>query len=97
MQLGKFYSSQLWIGIELKIKGLVPKETDYEIAFPTLHVDVPMLTYCKTMDDAKELFKKGNTQFKKSLEFFVLDGYVTEHSWIKKEISELYKHLITLE
>ena len=27
----------------------------------------------------------------------MLDGYVTEHSRIKREISELYKHLITLE
>jgi hypothetical protein len=50
-----------------------------------------------SMDDAKELFKKGNTQFKKAMEFFLLDGYVTEHSRIKKEISELYKHLITIE
>lgn len=68
------------IGIELKVQGLEPKETSYEAAFPTLTFEVPKLTYMRTMEDAKELFKKGNTQFKKSLEFFLLDGYVTEHA-----------------
>ena len=49
------------------------------------------------MDDAKLLFKLGNTQFKKALDHYVLDGCVTEHSRIKWEISELYKYLIMLE
>lgn len=49
------------------------------------------------MEDAKLLFRLGNTQFKKALEYFLLDGSVTEHSKIKKDISDLYKYLLMLE
>ena len=31
------------------------------------------------MEDAKTLFKLSNTQYKKAMEYYLLDGYVTEH------------------
>lgn len=49
------------------------------------------------IDDAKTLFKLANTQFKKALEYYVLDGYVTEHVQCQQGISQLYKHLTKLE
>ena len=33
----------------------------------------------KDIEDAKTLFRLSNTQFKRALDYFVLDGYVTEH------------------
>lgn len=37
------------------------------------------------------------TQYKKASNLFVLDGYVTEHVQIAKQMSELYKILGDLE
>lgn len=56
-----------------------------------------MITDVSDVEQAKFLFRLGNTQFKKALDFFVLDGYVTEHSRINKDISDLYKHVTLLE
>jgi hypothetical protein len=49
------------------------------------------------MEDAKTLFKLSNTQFKKAMEYYVLDGYVTEHVQAQQGISMLYKSLTKLE
>lgn len=49
------------------------------------------------MNDAKTLFRLANTQFKKALEYYVLDGFVTEHVQIKQGISMCYKMLIKIE
>lgn len=43
------------------------------------------------------MFRIANTQFKRSLEYFVLDGYVTEHIQMKQDVSKLYKLLSQLE
>jgi KIF-1 binding protein C terminal len=43
------------------------------VTFPT---NIPDL---KDIEDAKSLFRLANTQFKRALDYFVLDGYVTEH------------------
>ena len=48
--------------------------------FPELPVKFPLkIEDFKSIEDAKTLFRLANTQFKRSLEYFVLDGYVTEH------------------
>jgi hypothetical protein len=39
----------------------------------------PEIKQMTGMEDAKTLFKLANTQFKKALEYYVLDGFVTEH------------------
>jgi len=43
----------------------------------------PEIKDIKSMDDGKTLFKLANTQYKKSMDYYVLDGYVTEHVTIK--------------
>ena len=49
------------------------------------------------VEACKSLFRQANTQFKKALEVFVLDGYVTEHIDILFSQSRLYKSLTLLE
>ena len=49
------------------------------------------------MEQAKLLFRLSNTQFKKSLEHFVLDGYVTEHVQMRQDMSKLYRFLAMME
>jgi hypothetical protein len=44
------------------------------IEFPTLNLKWPVITDITDIEQAKFLFRLGNTQFKKSLDFFVLDG-----------------------
>ncbi len=60
-------------------------------------VQPPEVKVLQNMDDLKSAFRQANTQYKKSLEYFVLDGYVTEHIQIKEDISELYKALCKFE
>lgn len=43
------------------------------------------------------MFRQANTQFRKALEVFVLDGYVTEHIEVLFSQSRLYKALALLE
>lgn len=57
----------------------------------------PIITQVAGLDDAKTLFRLANTQFKRALEFYVLDGFVTENVLIKQGMSQLYRHLIQLE
>ena len=57
----------------------------------------PKITTMRGMDDAKTLFRLSNTQYKKALEYYVLDGYVSEHVQIQQGISMLYKHLAKIE
>lgn len=61
------------------------------IDFSELEMQWPDIKTMNGMDDAKTLFRLANTQFKKALEFYVLDGYVTENVQIHQGISILYK------
>ena len=51
----------------------------------------------QNLEDAKSIFRKGNTQLKRALQVFVMDGYVTDHIKITQTISQLYKYLILFE
>ena len=54
------------------------------VEFPELSVKFPLkVEDFKSIEDAKTLFRLANTQFKRSLDYFVLDGYVTEHVQMK--------------
>jgi hypothetical protein len=61
------------------------------VEFPELQLQWPVITDMQGLDDAKKLFRLANTQFKKALEHFVLDGFVTEHVQIQQGICGLYK------
>ena len=44
----------------------------------------PEIKSVKSEEDAKTLFRLANTQYKRALEYFVLDGFVTENVLIKQ-------------
>lgn len=46
----------------------------------------------KTFEQARDLFNAGMTHYKKALEYYELDGWVTEHCNTQMEISNLYRH-----
>ena len=104
-QIGKYYLQRLKYGVENYQKDLSIGEGGpiYDtvhkqfIDFPSLNLKWPEITDIKDIDQAKYLFRLGNTQFKKALEIFVLDGHVTNHAKIKKDVSDLYKYIIMLE
>jgi hypothetical protein len=88
MQLGRYYLERLAIGVHHYRAGTKPEDesTIYRqfVLFPeltTVHFPTPatlQLTFA-SVEDAKKLFRLANTQFKRSLEHFKLDGHVTEH------------------
>lgn len=67
------------------------------VEFPELAMNWPIISNVKSIDDAKTLFRLANTQFKRALEVYVLDGFVTENVVMKQSMSQLYRHLIQLE
>ena len=76
---------------------LVSKVSEKFIEFPELEMNWPEIKDMNSLDDAKTLFRLANTQFKKALEYYLLDGFVTEHVQIKQGISMCYKLLVKLE
>lgn len=57
----------------------------------------PQIKPIENLEDAKSLFRLANTQFKRALSYFVLDGFVTENVTINQAISQCYRHLTKLE
>ena len=57
----------------------------------------PQVVLPVDLEGCKSLFRQANTQFKKALEVFVLDGYVTEHIEVLFSQSRLYRSLALLE
>ena len=49
------------------------------------------------MDGVKSFFRMALTEYKKALSVYLLDGFVTEHVEINKQISHLYKKFGYLE
>lgn len=49
------------------------------ILFDEFKQAFPKVALPKDIEACKSLFRQANTQFKKALDVFVLDGYVTEH------------------
>jgi tetratricopeptide (TPR) repeat protein len=104
-QIGRYYLQRLKFGVDLHNKGVtIGKEgplfdTIHKqfIDLPTLNLKWPSVTDVTDIEQAKFLFRLANTQFKKALEFLVIDGYVTDHSRLKKDIADLYKYLILME
>lgn len=95
MQLGRAYKSLLELSVLVDSKGeSVPEQLNEQLLnLPMLSPEFRGLTFPTNIDSAKELFKTANNHFKVALEYFVIDGYVTEHIEMKKDISALYKGL----
>ena len=104
-QLGKYYLERLKLALLLKRKNV--KITDEEnlkkllnaqkFIIKNLDIKFPELKDVLTLEEAKSIFRLGNTQLKKALKVFVLDGFVTDHIKITQNISQLYKYLIFFE
>ena len=105
-QLGKYFLERLKLALLLMRKNTsISNENNLEdllnkkkfIIENLKDVKFPEIKDVQNLEDAKSLFRKGNTQLKRALEIFVMDGYVTDHIKIIQTISQLYKYLIFFE
>lgn len=90
MQIGRYYQKRLEVGVSMLLNGYelqLDKLAERFVEFPELDMKWPEIQQCKTIDDAKTLFRLANTQFKRALNRFILDGFVSEHVTIKQGIS----------
>lgn len=74
------------------------EEITPEILFPMMSIaEVPALLSIDDFETARAVFKESLTRLKKALEFYILDGYVTEHIDILEDQSSLYRELSFFE
>ena len=105
-QLGKYYLERLKLALLLARKNTsIANEKNLEELINKRHflinnltnIEFPKIKDIQNLEDAKSIFRKGNTQLKRALQIFVMDGYVTDHIKITQTISQLYKYLILFE
>ena len=104
-QLGKYYLERLKLALLLKRKEAKISEEEnlkkllnsQKFIIKNLDVKFPEIKDVTTLEEAKSIFRLGNTQLKKALKIFVMDGFVTDHIKISQTISSLYKYLIFFE
>lgn len=76
------------MGLYLQESRLMLEEINKKfVEFTTLSLNWPEVKDLNGLEDAKTLFRLANTQFKRALEFYILDGFVTEHVTTKQAIS----------
>lgn len=76
---------------------LVSHMNTQALKFEGVKIHFPQTKLYSTYEEVKILFKMAMTEYKKAMEVYPLDGYVTEHCNIVKEVSRLYKTLSSLE
>ena len=104
-QLGKYYLERLKFAVILHKENKKISEdenlkkilNEKKFIFENLNIAFPEIKDVNNLEEAKSLFRLGNTQFKKALKFFIMDGYVTDNILINQSISHLYKYLILFE
>ena len=104
-QLGKYYLERLKLALLLKRREVtISKEENLKkllnaqkFIIKNLDIKFPEIKDVTTLEEAKTIFRLGNTQLKKALKVFVMDGFVTDHIKITQTISQLYKYLIFFE
>jgi tetratricopeptide (TPR) repeat protein len=105
MHLGKYFlerlkfavrqtKEQIWINESEELYSIVNKRI---VTFQNMNILWPKIEDIKDIEQAKLLFRLGNTQLKKATEYYLLDGFVTEHINISRDISQLYKNLSFFE
>lgn len=52
---------------------------------------------CRSFAEALEVFREGKKAFEKSLEYYVMDGFVSDHISLLQDLSSLYRCLIFFE
>eukprot|EP00347_Sterkiella_histriomuscorum_P007379 403349164 len=96
MQLARYYLERLVFGVQnyVQNKEVIPEIVNRQfVSFPETSLKFPNISDLNDIEQAKLLFRLANTQFKKALDYFLLDGYVTEHIQMKQDLSKLYKYL----
>ena len=105
-QLGKYYLERLKLALLLVRKNTsIANEKNLDelvnkkqfLINNLTNIEFPKIKDIQNLEDAKSIFRKGNTQLKRALQVFVMDGYVTDHIKITQTISQLYKYLILFE
>ena len=104
-QLGKYYLERLKLALLLKRKNVKIDDEEnlkkllnsQKFVIKNLDIKFPEIKDVIDLEEAKKIFRLGNTQLKKALKVFVLDGFVTDHIKITQNISQLYKYLIFFE
>lgn len=80
--IGRYYQRRLEVGIAMYSTGstfMLKEVNEKSIVFAELDLNWPDVKDMNGLDGAKTFFRLANTQFKRALEFYVLDGFVTEH------------------
>ena len=57
----------------------------------------PEIDEIRNFESALAVFRRARAEFVKALEFYVLDGYVTDHITLQQEISKLYHNIAAFE
>ncbi|KAG2387354.1 hypothetical protein C9374_001686 [Naegleria lovaniensis] len=52
---------------------------------------------CRSFSEALEVFKDGKKAFEKALEYYVIDGFVSDHISLLQDLSSLYRCVIFFE
>lgn len=84
--LGDYYRKRLELGVALlrNNKELIQENVSKKfIEFPELEMNWPVIENIEGLTEAKRFYRLANTQFQKAFEFFILDGFVTEHVLMK--------------
>jgi hypothetical protein len=67
------------------------------LVFENSTVKFPVNKIYTNLDEIKELFKMAMTQYRKALEIYVLDGFVSEHVNVTRMMSKMYDIMSTIE
>lgn len=99
MQIGRCYKAIMEHGMTAHISQTAMDDSVFAscVEFASVKVAFPRIVPPLEIEAAKELFKLGNTYLRESLEYFIVDGYVTEHIEMKRDISGMYKVLCYFE
>jgi len=103
MALGQHLLEYLSYAIEKFLTGQQDEPTIVEnlnkstIILSNINVEFVKLSLPKTKEDINSIFRQMNTQFKKALKYYELDGYVTEYIQIVRDMSKGYRYLMLIE
>lgn len=103
MALGHHLLEYLGFAIEKYIAGQQEEPSIAEtlnqksITFSNINQEFVILKLPKNQEEINSIFRQMNTQCKKALKYYELDGYVTEYIQITRDISKGYRYLSLIE
>lgn len=82
---------------EKELGELVTYINRQRLKFEGVVVNFPVSKIYTSYDELKTLFKMAMTEYRAALQVYPLDGYVSEHVNVVKEMSRTYKNLSQME